>query len=243
MIDPELAQQATAIIAPFLPYLMNPAVSAGKDAAVKALGGKFVEAGWNRAAGIWKKIWPEAEKKPEVAQVIKEVAENTDDQDAKAVLSWQLKKVMANMPPDTIDEIRSIIADKGSETRITTSSNGGVAIGGNASGNIIIGGGYRHQSIGQQKQIDDTDFCIMQAIRDLGISTPNADKINALVNIDPEELGARIGVMHSNGLVRAEYGTYMPGVSLPNGIYAAGLTDQGRLALIQKNKKVRTVIP
>ena len=44
MIDPELAQQATALIAPFLPYLMNPAVSAGKDAAVKALGGKFVEA-------------------------------------------------------------------------------------------------------------------------------------------------------------------------------------------------------
>ena len=41
MIDPELAQQATALIAPFLPYLMNPAVSAGKDAAVKALGGKF----------------------------------------------------------------------------------------------------------------------------------------------------------------------------------------------------------
>lgn len=237
MIDPELAQQATALIAPFLPYLMNPAVSAGKDAAVKALGGKFVEAGWNRATGIWKKIWPEAEKKPEVAQVIKEVAENTDDQDAKAVLSWQLKKVMANMPPDTIDEIRSIIDEKGSETRITTASNGGVAIGGNASGNIIIGGDYSHQSIEKQQQIDDTDFRIMQAIRDLGISTPNADKINALVNLDPEELGARIGVMHSKGLARAEYGTYMPGVSLPNGIYAAGLTDQGRLALIQKNKK------
>jgi len=237
MIDPELAQQATALITPFLPYLVNPAVSAGKDAAVKALGGKFVEAGWNRATGIWKKIWPEAEKKPEVAQAVKDVAENIDDPDAKAALSWQLKKVMANMPPDTIDEIRSIIAEKGSETRITTASNGGVAIGGNASGNIIIGGGYSPQSIGQQQQIDDTDFRIMQAIRDLGISTPNADKINALVDIDPEELGTRIGVMHSKGIARAEYGTYMPGVSLPNGIYAAGLTDQGRLALIQKNKK------
>lgn len=235
MIDPELAQQATALIAPFLPYLMNPAVSAGKDAAVKALGGKFVEAGWNRATGIWKKIWPEAEKKPEVAQALSEVAENIDDPNSKAVLSWQLKKVMANMSPDTIDEIRSIIDEKGSVTRITTASNGGVAIGGNASGNIIIGGGYSHQSNGQQ--IDDTDFRIMQAIRDLGVSIPNTDKINALVNIDPEELGARIGVMHSKGLARAEYGSYVPGVGLPNGIYAAGLTDQGRLALIQKNKK------
>lgn len=237
MIDPELAQQATALIAPFLPYLMNPAVSAGKDAAVKALGGKFVEAGWNRATGIWKKIWPEAEKIPEVVQVIKEVAENADDQEAKAVLSWQLKKVMANMPPDTIDEIRSVIAEKDSETRITTASNGGVAIGGNASGNIIIGGGYSPQSIGQQQQLDDTDFRIMQAIRDLGVSIPNADKINALVNIDPEELGARIGVMHSRDLIRADYSSCMHGVSLPNGISAAGLTDKGRRALIQKNKK------
>jgi hypothetical protein len=112
-----------------------------------------------------------------------------------------------------------------------------VAIGGNASGNIIIGGGYSPQSIGQQQQLDDTDFRIMQAIRDLGVSKPSADKINALVNIDPEELGARIGVMHSRDLIRAEYGSYMHGVSLPNGIYAAGLTDKGRLALIQKNNK------
>jgi len=212
-------------------------LAAGKDAALNALGGKFVEAGWNKAAGIWKMIWPEVEKNQEVTQSLKDIAENTNDPDAKAVLSWQLKKVMANMPPDTIDKIRSIIAEKGSETRITTASNGGVAISGNASGNIIIGSGYSHQSIGQQQQIDDTDFCIMQAIRDLGVSMPNADKINALVNIDPEELGARIGVMHSKGSIRAQYGTHMPGVSLPNGIYAAGLTDQGRLALIQKNKK------
>jgi hypothetical protein len=57
------------------------------------------------------------------------------------------------------------------------------------------------------------------------------------VNIDPEELGARIGVMHSRDLIRADYRSYMHGVSLPNGISAAGLTDKGRRALIQKNKK------
>ncbi len=57
------------------------------------------------------------------------------------------------------------------------------------------------------------------------------------MNIDPEELGARIGVMHSRDLIRADYRSYMHGVSLPNGISAAGLTDKGRRALIQKNKK------
>lgn len=237
MIDSGLVQQATELMAPLLPYLMSPTAAAGKDAAVKALGGKFIEAAWNKATAIWEKFRPEVEKKPEVSQALKDVAENIDDPDAKAALSWQLKKAMANMPPETIDEIRSIIAEKVNLIHVATASNGSVAIGGDASGNIIIGGGYRHQSIEQQQQIDDTDFRIMQAIGDLGVSMPNADKINALVNMDPEELGARIGVMHSKGLTRAEYGTYMPGVSLPNGIYAAGLTDQGRLALIQKNKK------
>jgi len=237
MIDSELVQQAATLLTPLLPYLLSPTVTAGKDAAVKALGGKFIETAWNKATTIWEKFRPEVEKKPEVAQAVKDAAENIDDPDAKAAFSWQMKKVMANMPPETIDEIRSIIDEKGSETRITTASNGGVAIGGNASGNIIIGGSYSHQSIGQQQQIDDTDFRIMQAVRNLGISSRKADKINALVNLDPEELGARIGVMHSKGLIRAEYGSYMPGVSLPNGIYSAGLTDQGRLALIQKNKK------
>lgn len=224
-------------MAPLLPYLMSPTANAAKDAAIKALGGKFVEATWNKATAIWEKFQPEVEMKPDVAQALSEVAENIDDPNAKAVLSWQLKKVIADMPSKDIDEIRSIFSDKTNEGRVTVASNGSVAIGGNASGNIIIGGGYSHKSIGQQQQIDDTDFRIMQAIRDLGISTPNADKINALVNLDPEELGARIGVMHSKGLARAEYGSYMPGASLPNGIYAAGLTDQGRLALIQKNKK------
>ena len=237
MIESGLVQQAAELMAPLLPYLMIPTANAAKDAAIKALGGKFVEATWNKATAIWEKFRPEVEKKPDVAQALSEVAEKIDDPNAEAVLSWQLKKVMADMPSKDIDEIRSIFSDKTNEVQVTVASNGSVAIGGNASGNIIIGGGYSPQRTGLQQEIDDTDFRIMQAIKDLGVSIPSADKISVLVNIDPGELGARIGVMHSRGLIRAEYGSYMPGVSLPNGIYAAGLTDQGTLALIQKSKK------
>lgn len=152
MIDSGLVQQVAALLTPLLPHLMSSNIAAGKDAAVKALGGKFVDAGWNKAAGIWKMIRPEVEKNSEIAQSLKDVAENTDDPDAKAVLSRQLKKVMANLPPDTIDEIRSLITEEDSETRITIALNGSVAIGGNASGNIIIGGGYNSQNTGQQSQ-------------------------------------------------------------------------------------------
>jgi len=215
---------------------MTPVVSVGKDAAVKALGAKFVDIGWNKASAIWKKILPEVQKKPEVAQALQDVVENADDPDARATLPWQLKKILTDMPSETTDEIRNIIAENVSENRVTTASNGGVAIGGNASGNIIFGGNYSHPSLGQQQQIEDTDFRIMQAILDLGVSIPNADRINARINLDPEELGARLGVMDSKGFIKAQWGSHMPGVSLPNGIYAAGLTDQGRLALIKRTK-------
>ena len=236
IIDPGLAQQAAVLLAPYLPYLMNSTVVSGKDAAIKALGGKFVEAGWNKAADLWKKIWPKAGKKPEIARALQDVAEHADDPGAETVLSWQLNKVIDDMPPEAIAEIQNIIAENVGETRVTKASNGSVAIGGDAYGNIINIGANSHGRLGQQQQIDDTDFRILQAIQDLRVSIPNADKINARLNLNPDELGARMGVMHSKGLIKAESGSYMPGVSLPNGIYAAGLTDHGRMALMKRTK-------
>ncbi|GEM_PF-593089 len=237
MTDPEITQQIADLLIHYLHFLLIPTAVAGKDAAMKAMGERFVEAGWNKAAQIWTRFLPEVERKPEVAQALQEVAKTPDDPDARAVLSWQLKKVMVDMPQESIDEIRSIIAENVTDIRIATASNGSVAIGGNASGNIInIVGSYGHNSLGQQQQIEDTDFWIMQAIQDLGVSIPNVNTIIACVDLDPDELGARLGVMHSRGLIRVEKGTYAPELSLSNGIYAAGLTDLGRLALINRTK-------
>ena len=81
--------------------------------------------------------------------------------------------------------------------------------------------------------IDEVDLKILEAIAELKVSYPNADKIKAVVRIEPEELGARLGGLESEGLVKALKGAHMPGVSLPNGTYAAGLTDMGRLRLIK----------
>ncbi len=79
--------------------------------------------------------------------------------------------------------------------------------------------------------MDTTDFKILKAISDLKVPYPRGDKINALVNIDPEELGARLGVLEMEGLVKTQSDSSMSDVSLPNGISAAGLTNQGRRAL------------
>lgn len=79
--------------------------------------------------------------------------------------------------------------------------------------------------------MDNTDFKILKAITDLRVACPKADKINALVNLDPEELGARLGILEMQGFVTTQSDTEISGISLPNGIFAAALTDLGRRAL------------
>ena len=137
MIDPDLTRQLAALLVPFLPTLMK---TAGK--AAESVGEKIGETTWNKAERAWSKLWPWIEKKPEVVKELKDVAESTDDPDAKAAFPWQLKKILADMPAETIEELKNIVAEKGSETRFVIASNGSVAIGGDATGNVVIGVGH-----------------------------------------------------------------------------------------------------
>jgi RIO-like serine/threonine protein kinase len=78
---------------------------------------------------------------------------------------------------------------------------------------------------------DTIDFKILKAIADLKVAYPKADKINSLVNLDPEELGARLGVLEMEGYVKTQSERNIEGSSLPNGISVAGLTGLGKRAL------------
>jgi RIO-like serine/threonine protein kinase len=78
---------------------------------------------------------------------------------------------------------------------------------------------------------DTIDFKLLKAIADLKVAYPMADKINSLVNLDPEELGARLGVLEMQGYVKTQSGTNIESNSLPNGISAASLTNLGKRAL------------
>lgn len=71
----------------------------------------------------------------------------------------------------------------------------------------------------------------MKAIADLRVAYPRADRINSLVKLDPEELGARLGVLEMEGYVNNQSETGTQCFSLPNGICAARLTNLGRRAL------------
>jgi RIO-like serine/threonine protein kinase len=72
---------------------------------------------------------------------------------------------------------------------------------------------------------DTADFKILKAISDLKVAVPRVDKINSLVHLDPEELGARLGVLEMQGYVKTQSSSSQCGIS------AAGLTNKGRRAL------------
>jgi len=136
MIEALLIQQLSSLLAPALPYLMGAATIAGKKAA-DSLGGKIGDEAWSKAQHVWDKLRPWAEKKPEVAKALKEVAENADDPIYTAILPLNLKKLLEEMPTQTVNEIRNIVIQAKSESRITTADRGGVAIGGDVSGGMI----------------------------------------------------------------------------------------------------------
>lgn len=136
MVEAAIVKQVASVLAPALPYLVGATAGAGQKAAEIAKS-KLGEENWNKANKIWDKIRPEVEKKPEAAAALNEVAANPDDELARDALPSSLKKIMDGMPPETVDEIRSIVSVSKSETRTVTADRGGVAIGGNVSGGSI----------------------------------------------------------------------------------------------------------
>jgi len=80
--------------------------------------------------------------------------------------------------------------------------------------------------------MDVIDFKILRAIEDLKTPYPKVERIVDMLNIDAEELGARLGVLEMDGYVKTKSETGIMAESLPNGVTAAGLTNQGRRKLI-----------
>ena len=63
--------------------------------------------------------------------------------------------------------------------------------------------------------MDTIDFDIMKAIADLKVPYPRAERINSIVKLDPEELGARLGGLEMEGYVKTKTETDAERTSLP----------------------------
>jgi hypothetical protein len=88
-----LAKDVVAFLAPFLPYLVKGVKLAGQEAA-KKLGERFGEESVAQAKSLWERLRPKVEAKPTAQEAVQEVAAHPEDEDARAALRLQLKKVL-----------------------------------------------------------------------------------------------------------------------------------------------------
>ena len=139
-IESELAKEASTLLAPYLPRLIE---HAGAEA-IKATGKRAGEVTWNRAARLWEKLRPHLEDKPDTAEALREVAkEEEDPQDAETIISFYLKKIIKELPPETITEIKNIVDDAKKDTIVTIASGDrSIAIGGDVYRSTIITGDH-----------------------------------------------------------------------------------------------------
>lgn len=130
--------QLSPLLAPLLPYLLKGGVELAKSAAGE-LGKKLSADSWDGLKRLAEKIQQKAKAKPALQEALTDAGNAPTDEDALAALRLQLKKLLAE-DPDLAAEAARLLAGMQPGATVTASGNRSVAIGGNASGNVIITG-------------------------------------------------------------------------------------------------------
>ncbi len=130
-----LAQQLVAFLVPFLPYLLKAGEKAAEEAGEK-LGGEA----WEQAKALWSKLRPKVEAKPAAHEATQDVAANPQDEDARAALRLQLKKLLAEDDALAKEVARLWSKTQAAGVSVIASGDRSVAIGGSVSGSTIITG-------------------------------------------------------------------------------------------------------
>jgi len=130
-----LASSLTTILVPLLPYLLKAGEKAAEETG-KSVGSHTLE--W--AKSIWSKLQPKVEAKPLALEAAQDAAETPDDEDTKATLRRQFKKLLEE-DKSLAEEVHQWL-EKGKAQGITVTASGdrSVAIGGDVTGSQIITG-------------------------------------------------------------------------------------------------------
>jgi len=100
-----LAQQAMAIIIPALPYLTSAA-----SGAAEAIGAKIGETTWATAQRLWD--WIKGKLLPTESDVLSELANNPNDEQARAALLFKLRKLFEK-DAATAQGVASLVQQEG----------------------------------------------------------------------------------------------------------------------------------
>ncbi|GAB4461284.1 MAG: hypothetical protein Kow0070_18680 [Anaerolineales bacterium] len=128
-----------SLLAPLLPYLLQGGIELAKSAAGE-LGKKLSAEAWDGLKRLAEKIQRKAASKPALQEALSDAQNAPTDEDTLAALRLQLKKLLQEDADLAAEAARLLAAVQTAGNTITASGSRSVAIGGNASGNIIITG-------------------------------------------------------------------------------------------------------
>lgn len=131
--------QLTQTLAPVLPYLLKGGIELAKSAAGE-LGKKLSADGWEALKRLAGKIQQKAEAKPAAADALQRAAEKPDDPRVRGMVELYLEEILKEDPDLRTEAERVLATVQASSTTVIASGNRSVAIGGSASGNVIITG-------------------------------------------------------------------------------------------------------
>ncbi len=138
MSDPA---QLAPLLAPIIPYLLKGGIELAKSAAGE-LGKKLSADAWDGLKALADRIQRKAERKPALGEALRDAQSAPADADTQAALRLQLKKLLAEDPALLAEAARLLASAPTASQTVIASGSRSVAIGGNASGNIIITGDH-----------------------------------------------------------------------------------------------------
>ncbi|MFC1465136.1 MAG: hypothetical protein ACFLMY_09830 [Candidatus Brachytrichaceae bacterium NZ_4S206] len=131
--------QVTQGLAPFLPYLLKGGVEAAKAAAGE-LGKRLSADGWEGLKKLAEKLQKKAEDKPALKEALADAQAAPQDEDALAALRVQLRKLLQDDPDLLAEAAQALTSVQAAGVTVTATGDRSVAIGGNATGSVIVTG-------------------------------------------------------------------------------------------------------
>jgi hypothetical protein len=124
----------TAFLAPFLPALVG-----GAKAAAEEIGQRFGAEAWERAQTIWSAVRGKVDARPAAQEAVADVAKTPDSEGARASLTWQLEKLLAE--DDELARRVRELWDEGVATKVVQASGAGaIAVGDSADDATFVTG-------------------------------------------------------------------------------------------------------
>ena len=127
-----IAGSLTTALVPFLPYLLKAGEKAAEETG-KAVADQSLE--WARS--LWAKLRPKVEAKPAALEAAQDAAQTPNDEDARATLRQQFKKLLAE-DQSLAEEVSRQLEAVG--INVSASGDRSVAIGGDVTGTTIVTG-------------------------------------------------------------------------------------------------------